>query len=216
MTTVKSMTAAILLTGGQGSRLGGCAKSLVLADGKPLVLRQLEALHSAGIGQIIVVTGFYHAQVKHLLDRSSAHAAWGPAVRVIQNPAPELGQQTSVLKGLEGLSAPYDVTLVVLVDQPLMTAGDYKECLDAHARRPSETSIAYPRVNGKRGNPVALSSAAVRAVLASGETCRDYIEGHPELVYQYTSQNAHFLSDLDTIADLENLRSQTGINLQLP
>ena len=208
--------AAVLLTGGQGSRLGGCAKSLVQVNGKPLVLRQLEALHAAGIQQIVVVTGFYHAEVETLLRASAANAAWAQAVRIVRNPAPENGQQSSVLHGLSALAAPFDLALVVLVDQPLMTAHDYQECIEAYAGRPLGTSIAYPRVDGKRGNPVALGHEAVRAVLALGETCRAYIEGHRELVHQYPSQNGHFLADIDTLSDIKNLREQAGLNLQLP
>jgi molybdenum cofactor cytidylyltransferase len=211
-----SHVAAVLLTGGQGSRLGGCAKSLVQVNGKPLVLRQLEALHAAGIQQIVVVTGFYHAEVETLLRTTAPNAAWTQTVRVVRNPKPENGQQSSVLHGLTALAAPYDLTLVVLVDQPLMTAHDYQECIEAYAGRPLGTSIAYPRVGGKRGNPVALGHEAVQAVLASGETCRAYIEGHRALVHQYPSQNGHFLADMDTLSDIENLRQQTGINLQLP
>jgi CTP:molybdopterin cytidylyltransferase MocA len=104
----------------------------------------------------------------------------------------------------------------VLVDQPLMTAHDYQECIEAFNGRPPGTSIAYPRVDGKRGNPVALGHEAVQAVLASGDTCRAYIEDHRELVHQYPSQNGHFLADMDTLSDIENLRQQTGLNLQLP
>jgi CTP:molybdopterin cytidylyltransferase MocA len=211
-----SHVAAVLLTGGQGSRLGGCAKSLVQVDGKPLVLRQLEALHAAGIQQIVVVTGFYHAEVETLLKTSAASAAWTQSVRIVRNPKPENGQQSSVLHGLTALAAPYNLTLVVLVDQPLMTAQDYQECIEAFNGRPLGTSIAYPSVDGKRGNPVALGHEAVQAVLASGDTCRAYIEDHRELVHQYPSQNGHFLADMDTLSDIENLRQQTGINLQLP
>ncbi len=208
--------AAVLLTGGQGSRLGGCAKSLVQVDGKPLVLRQLEALHAAGIQQIVVVTGFYHAEVETLLRTSAATAAWAQTVRVVRNPAPENGQQSSVLHGLTALAAPYALALVVLVDQPLMTAHDYQECIEAYNGRPPRTCIAYPRVDGKRGNPVALGHEAVQAVLASGETCRAFIESHRELVHQYPSQNGHFLADIDTMSDIKNLREQAGLNLQLP
>lgn len=210
------IASAVLLTGGQGSRLGGCAKSLLRLEGKPLVLRQLEALCEAGVTQIVVVTGFYHVEVEQLLNTSKGSAPWAECVRTVRNPNPEHGQQSSVLRGLRALTRPFDLTLVVLVDQPLMTAKDYRECIDAHAARPSETLISYPRVDGKRGNPVALAREAVDAVLASGDTCRSYIEAHKALVHQYPSQNAHFLTDIDTLSDIENLRVLAGVNLQLP
>lgn len=210
------IASAVLLTGGQGSRLGGCAKSLLLLDGKPLVLRQLEALYEAGVQQIVVVTGFYHGEVEQLLSVSKGSAPWAECVSTVRNPNPEHGQQSSVLRGLRALKPPFDVTLIVLVDQPLMTARDYRECIDAYAARPSGTLIAYPRVDGKRGNPVALADQAVDAVLASGDTCRNYIEDNKVLVHQYPSQNAHFLTDIDTLSDIENLRALAGVNLQLP
>lgn len=210
------IASAVLLTGGQGSRLGGCAKSLLRLDGKPLVLRQLEALYEAGVRQIVVVTGFYHVEVEQLLNASKESAPWAECVSTVRNPTPEDGQQSSVLQGLQALTPPFDLTLIVLVDQPLMTAKDYRECIDAHAARPSGTLIAYPSVDGKRGNPVALARQAVDAVLASGDTCRSYIERNKVLVHQYPSQNAHFLTDIDTLSDIENLRVLAGVNLQLP
>jgi CTP:molybdopterin cytidylyltransferase MocA len=210
------IASAVLLTGGQGSRLGGCAKSLLQLDGKPLVLRQLEALYDAGVRQIVVVTGFYHVEVETLLNASKGSAPWTECVSTVRNLNPEHGQQSSVLRGLRALTQPFDLTLIVLVDQPLMTAKDYRECIDAHTDRPSGTLIAYPRIDGKRGNPVALARQAVDAVLASGDTCRSYIESNKALVHQYTSQNAHFLTDIDTLSDIENLRTLKGVNLQLP
>jgi molybdenum cofactor cytidylyltransferase len=179
-------------------------------------LRQLEALYGAGVQQIVVVTGFYHVEVEQLLNASRESAPWSECVSTVRNPNPEHGQQSSVLQGLRALTKPFDLTLIVLVDQPLMTAEDYRECIDAHAARPSGTLIAYPRVDGKRGNPVALARQAVDAVLASGDTCRSYIEGNKVLVHQYPSQNAHFLTDIDTLSDIENLRVLAGVNLQLP
>lgn len=210
------IASAVLLTGGQGSRLGGCAKSLMRLDGKPLLLRQIEALYEAGVRQTVVVTGFYHVEVEQVLNASKESALWTECVRTVHNPNPEHGQQSSVLQGLRTLRQPYDLALVVLVDQPLMTAKDYRECIEAHAARPSGTLIAYPRVDGKRGNPVALAYEAVDAVLASGDTCRSYIEDHKALVHQYPSQNAHFLTDIDTLSDIEYLRLRAGVNLQLP
>ena len=52
---------AILLAAGQGSRMGGVPKSLLELQGVPLINRQLIALSGAGVDEVVVVTGYYHA-----------------------------------------------------------------------------------------------------------------------------------------------------------
>ena len=80
------MDKAIILSAGQGSRLGHLTddrpKCLIDFGGRTLLDRQLDALAAAGVGEAVVVTGFRDQLVEDAIARRSG----GPSVRTIFNP----------------------------------------------------------------------------------------------------------------------------------
>src|SRR5204862_1260151 len=80
---------AIILSAGQGSRLGHLTddkpKCLIEFGGRSLLDRQLDALQANGIGEAVVVTGFRDDQIEAVLERRR-QAGEGPAVRTVFNP----------------------------------------------------------------------------------------------------------------------------------
>lgn len=83
------MKKAIILSAGQGSRLGHLTddrpKCLIEFNGRTLLDRQLDALAANGVEQVTVVTGFRDDQIEAALERRRA-AGEGPDVRTIFNP----------------------------------------------------------------------------------------------------------------------------------
>jgi choline kinase len=77
---------AIILSAGQGSRLGQLTidrpKCLIEFAGKSLLDWQLDVLAANGVGEAVVVTGFRDDQIEACLARRSG----GPEVRTIYNP----------------------------------------------------------------------------------------------------------------------------------
>ena len=77
---------AIILSAGQGSRLGSLTadrpKCLIDFGGRSLLDRQLDTLAANGIDEVVVVTGFRDDQVEAALARR----AGGPRVRTVYNP----------------------------------------------------------------------------------------------------------------------------------
>lgn len=80
------MDKAIILSAGQGSRLGHLVddkpKCLIEFDGRTLLDRQLDTLAANGVGEAVVVTGFHD----ELIDAAIAMRSGGPDVRTIYNP----------------------------------------------------------------------------------------------------------------------------------
>jgi L-glutamine-phosphate cytidylyltransferase len=80
------MDKAIILSAGQGSRLGHLTddrpKCLIDFGGRTLLDRQLDTLAANGIGQAVVVTGFRD----DLVEEAIASRGSGPTVRTIYNP----------------------------------------------------------------------------------------------------------------------------------
>ena len=200
---------AVLLAAGTGSRMGGVAKSLIRLQGVPLINRQLIALSGAGVDEVVVVTG-------HARDAVEASVSSFP-VTLAHNADFALGQQSSVRVGLQALRGNFDAVLVVLADQPLLGAADLTELIAAFKKRPAG-HVVVPVVDGQRGNPIVMDDVALADILASDTNlaCRHLVERQPELVHVHTSANTRFVTDLDTLADLEALAQRTGWRLDLP
>ncbi|GAA3890892.1 NTP transferase domain-containing protein [Sphingomonas limnosediminicola] len=88
---------AIILSAGQGSRLGHMVddrpKCLIDFNGRSLLDRQLETLEANGVHEAVVVTGFHDELVNEAITRRSG----GPAVRTIFNPFFKVADNTGSL-----------------------------------------------------------------------------------------------------------------------
>ena len=91
------MMKAIILSAGQGSRLGGMVsdrpKCLIDFNGRTLLDRQLDTLAANGVDEAIVVTGFHDDRVEDALAKRSG----GPHVRTIFNPFFKVADNTGSL-----------------------------------------------------------------------------------------------------------------------
>lgn len=201
---------AVLLAAGEGSRMGGVPKCLLSLAGVPLINRHLIAMSGAGVDEVVVVTGHYHAQVEP--------AVVSFPVTIVRNPDPGAGQQSSVRLGIEALGSKFDLVIVALADQPLVGNAELTELISAFKKRPPGTQIVYPEVNGQRGNPVLFAGELVAEMLESGRlvACRKFINEHPQLVHVHHTDNDRFVLDLDTPEDIAAFEQRTGWKLALP
>ncbi len=201
---------AVLLAAGEGSRMGGVPKCMLSLAGVPLINRHLIAMSGAGVDEVVVVTGHYHAQVE------PAVASF--PVTIARNPDPAAGQQSSVRIGLDALGSKFDLVIVALADQPLVGSAELTELISAFKKRPPGTAIVYPEVHGQRGNPVVFGGELLAEMLESGQqvACRKFIDEHPQLVHVHRTDNDRFVLDLDTPDDIAAFERRTGWALALP
>jgi len=201
---------AVVLAAGEGARMGGVPKCMLRLQGVPLINRHLIALSGGGIDEVVVVTGFHHAEIEPAVEAFP--------VTIVRNPQPEAGQQSSVRLGLEALGTRFDVVLVVLADQPLLSSAEFTELISAFKKRPVGAAILYPEVNGQRGNPVIFSGEVVADLLGTQQKigCRKFMDDHPELVHKYVTDNDRFIIDVDTPEDLAAFEKRTGWTLSMP
>ena len=138
-------------------------------------------------------------------------------VSLAHNADYSLGQQSSVRVGLAALRGHFDAVFIMLADQPLIGAADLTELIAAFKKRPAG-HLLVPVIDGQRGNPILLDDIAKADILASGVNlgCRHLIENQPELVHVHASSNQRFVTDLDTLEDLQRLAERTGWKLELP
>ena len=88
---------AIILSAGQGSRLGHLVddrpKCLIEFNGRSLLDRQLDTLAASGVEEAVVVTGFHD----ELVNQAVAARSGGPKVRTIYNPFYNVADNTGSL-----------------------------------------------------------------------------------------------------------------------
>src|SRR5919112_1883446 len=88
---------AIILSAGQGSRLGHLVddrpKCLIEFSGRTLLDRQLDTLEANGVHEVVVVTGFHD----ELVDQAIAQRSGGPRVRTVFNPFYKVADNTGSL-----------------------------------------------------------------------------------------------------------------------
>lgn len=88
---------AIILSAGQGSRLGHMVddrpKCLIDFNGRTLLDRQLDTLEANGVHEAVVVTGFHD----HRIEEALAQRGGGPSVRTIFNPFYKVADNTGSL-----------------------------------------------------------------------------------------------------------------------
>jgi len=70
----------------------------------------------------------------------------------------------------------------------------------------------------RRGGSLSAGAEALARILASDTNlgCRHLIERQPELVHGYETTNVRFVTDLDTVDDVQQLAKRTGWRLELP
>ena len=88
---------AIILSAGQGSRLGHLVdnrpKCLIDFNGRTLLDRQLDTLAANGVEEVVVVTGFHD----ELVEQAVAQRSGGPKVRTVFNPFYKVADNTGSL-----------------------------------------------------------------------------------------------------------------------
>jgi molybdenum cofactor cytidylyltransferase len=192
------MIAAILLAAGTSSRMGR-TKQLLDWGGEPLVRHVARVALGAGIGAVVAVVGHEEAQVRAALAGLPLHC--------VANPRYAEGQASSLQAGLAALPPATEAALVLLCDQPLITAA-ILDALIAAFRAGDPPLAVIPRHNGQRGNPALLSAALFGELAAlTGDTgARPVLQRHSERVRWLDLSDPAVITDMDTMEEYVGLR----------
>ncbi|ALN73171.1 NTP transferase domain-containing protein [Aureimonas sp. AU20] len=171
----KPAVAVVVLAAGRSSRMGGQNKLLATFDGVPLLRRSVETALKADASAVHVVLGHQATDLRATLA--------GLDVALHENPQFADGLSTSLKLGFEQAAGEADGVLVMLADQPLLTA-KHLDALISAFRPLGEGAIVLACDGGRRANPVVLSSRFRPDVAAlEGDVgARGIVQQHRDLV----------------------------------
>jgi nicotine blue oxidoreductase len=197
-----SGVSAILLAAGSGSRFGG-GKLTTILYGKPLITHPLEALRDVPLQEIVAVVG---ANAERLSEVCEPYG-----VRIVDNPDWEEGQSTSVRAGLQAMSPDARAAVVLLGDQPLVTAAAVSKLVEAFE---SGAEVAVATYEGKRRNPVLFARSVWPSLigeLSGDEGARSFLQKHPNIVMEMPCDGVASPADVDTRKDLRRIEGMRGL-----
>ena len=198
----------VLLAAGEAKRLGGRPKALLRRDGSSLLRRNALILLEAGVRPLVVVVG-------HRAEELAPEVA-DLAVEVILATDYATGQRASVRRGLAALPEGLSGFVIALADQPELESRDIRQLIDQWQLLGGQWPVV-PRVHGRRGNPVILPDRARTDVLAAPASfgCREWLDRHDHLHWLDSDREAYVL-DIDTEQDMEQFRTERGIEFTWP
>lgn len=192
--------AILILAAGRSSRMGGPNKLLATFDGVPLIRRSVETALASRAARVFVVLGHQGERLRDALGPCDAE--------LLDNPAYAEGLSSSLRLGFDAAAGYGDGVLVILADQPALEPAHLDALIEAF-RPEGSGSIVVAIGEGKRGNPVVLSSrfAAQVSAITGDKGARDLIRANEALVREVEIGPAALL-DVDT-PDL--LRAAGGV-----
>jgi molybdenum cofactor cytidylyltransferase len=189
---IDQFVSGVLLAAGSSRRMGR-PKQLLDWGGSPLVRVAAEQALAAGLQELIVVTGAAHAEI--------AAALAGLPLRLVYNPEHAQGQSTSLRAGIGALGQQAAATLVLLGDQPFVTAAIVGRIVGAW--RASGAPIVAPRYRGTRGNPVLFARELFPELLAvtGDQGARAILAARSSTIHFVDIDDDRPLADIDTPDD---------------
>ena len=182
---------AVITAAGCSERMGD-AKLLMKIGQKTILEYTLSGVYNVA-DEIVVVTGCHHESMREVLENYER-------VKIVYNPEYQKGMFTSVLKGIQSISA--DRIFIVPGDCPLIHEEIYKKLLTG------DEEIIIPSFKGRGGHPVLISKNAKEKLLKESpdSTLKDFIKKYGAFYLEVDSDV--ILKDMDTPEDFEKIKER--------
>lgn len=190
--------AAILLAGGESSRMG-TPKPLLEWGGYTLIEYQLAQLKGTPIERVVVVLGHRADQIRPYVQRAGAQA--------VINELYQEGRASSLRVGAAALADETEAVLVLNVDQP-RPHWVIRRLVEEHRR--GGGLITVPTYQGKRGHPPLLAGSLLpemRAVQEASKGLRAVLGRHRDQVRDVPFPSPVVLLDINRPQEYQEARA---------
>ncbi|MBE3598447.1 MAG: nucleotidyltransferase family protein [Limnochordaceae bacterium] len=190
---------AVVLAAGEGRRMlagrSTLPKPVLPVEGEPMVRRVVRRAFEAGVDGVVVVAGAAAGEVLEAL-----HGLDVERLRVLYNADWQRGMSTSLRAGVFALPAEAACALVLLADQPAVTAELLRKVIEASRGAPA-AACRYP--GGHLGPPCVLDRSTWPALreIAGDQGARRVLASLGARVQAVEAPEAE-LADVDTPEDL--------------
>jgi len=190
-----SEISAVILAAGYSSRMG-FFKPLSALDGLTALEWAVRSMSEAGIGDVVVVTGFRREETENCAARAGA--------RPVFNPRFSEGMFSSVQTGAASLSSSSRAFFLLPADIPTVRPATVRLL----ARYAYFRGITYPLFRGERGHPPLIGASFIPHILNySGEGgFRRFLEMREKSAIDLAVADEGVLLDMDEPEDFERMR----------
>lgn len=191
--------AGVILSAGASSRMGR-DKALLPWQGGTFLSAAIQALQRE-TEFVIVVAGKNAPSLEPVVYSNAAF--------LVVNPHPELGQMSSLQRGLEEvLNRGRDAALVTLVDRPAPGDETIRQLKSAFLQADDAIWAAVPEYNGRHGHPFLVGREMIEAFLRAPatSTARDVQHAHQQHILYVAVDDPLIAVNVNTEEDYEKLR----------
>lgn len=183
------MAQGIILAGGFSERMQ-CNKMMLEINGKPILHHTICAM-APNVDAIIVVTGYYHAEINEGIKDISK-------VKIVYNPDYALGMFSSIQCGVKSVN---DDFFIIPGDLPLVLSKTYDKLLQATG------IIRVPIFHNRRGHPIFLKKNLIKPLLGmpQNSNLKEFRNQYP--ITEVACDDIGIISDIDTIEDYLSMQS---------
>jgi molybdenum cofactor cytidylyltransferase len=204
----------IVLAAGMSTRMGR-PKQLLDWHGTPLVCHIAQQARASTLAGLVIVTGAGTTAVRAALAQATP-ALCGPTAagwtcQIVTNVHYASGQAGSLRAGLAALPTTADAAVVLLCDQPLVTARLIDTLIAEYRACTADVVAIVPCYQGRRGNPVLLRHtlfATLHEQLSGDEGARSVLPHYANQVYWWDTDDSAVITTVETIEEYQTLREQ--------
>ena len=171
----------------------GKAKQTLPVGGVAMLQRVLTTLRRSGVGEVVVVLGAGAEAVRENVPFEGE--------RVVLNPEYQNGLGSSLRTGIGSLDPSAEAAIVVLADQPLVSASTIDSLISAYEK--TKAPVVAPFYHGVRGNPVLFDrSLFPELVKIEGDVgAKSVVRAHGREMFRVDVQDRGVVTDVDTPND---------------
>jgi molybdenum cofactor cytidylyltransferase len=188
------LISAIVLAAGRSTRMGR-NKLILPLDGKPVLQRVLDALKDSKVDETVIVLGGGADAVRRSVGLEGT--------KVVMNRRYSEGMSTSIRAGLARVDRSADAVIIVLGDQPFLSASVVDSLIKAFLTEGAP--VVLPVHAGKGRNPVLFARSVFPEIMRIGgdSGAKSVVESYGDNVLEVKVEDAGIAMDVDTPSDYE-------------